>query len=58
MCSTPDEHGDTTRRVRVTVSCKGGKELSYTVKVMVNLLPIAAAAVSKAQGVSPTLWNW
>ena len=51
----PDEQGDTTRRVLVTEAPKGGEELSYTVKVMLNWVPIPAAAVFKAHGVRPTL---
>lgn len=54
----PDGQGATTRRVLATEACSGGKDWSYTVKVTVNLVPMAAAAVSKAQGVSPTLANW
>lgn len=55
--SIPDEQGDTTRRVLVMLLCKGGTEWSYAVKVMANLVPIAAAAVLKPQGTSPTLEN-
>lgn len=42
------------RRVLVTVACAGGTPSSYTVKGMENLVPMAAVAVFKPQGTSPT----
>lgn len=41
--------------VLVTEACLGGEALSYTENVIVSFVPIAAAAVSSWQGVSPTL---
>lgn len=54
---TPDAQGDTTRSVLVTEACRGGVEVSYTVKSMLNLVPMAAAAVFRAHGASPMLAN-
>lgn len=53
----PDEQGKTTTTVLVTEACRAGDELPETVKAMVNLVPMSAAAVSRAHGVSPTLRN-